>query len=1628
MPLSRFTNIEEIRSEPGLVRGVLWNQSAIAELDLDEVVVRPEFTPDVEVHIYTPTNETYLAGGPITDFVQRGDKIYIDYVSVFAKYGIKRGFFRVVVNVHYSITGDYEYPTLKVVETSSDGLEVLLKQFSPRANDTRPRTIVQDFLTAYPKAYERDFALNFGENQIFKILNYKRYLDDNVLAVRVSQVLPNELTDLTRVNIVEQLTDSWIDNISLDQLAPSTPISKLRGPNFEIESGYTTITETDFLNWNQLLGTNISTSQKIVDSFFSGSIAGVELGIDYTAFPNYVYYSSAAHRVANFKQKLESIEYYNERLGILNNVSGSSSGSLSVNIANVTKKIDNVVGSFDSFERWLYNEPTASIFTHGLSGSAIAGEGEFFAVTPYPKRIVNSKQVLYHSTASVSDTWYNDLYAAARSYDDNNPHALVKAIPLHIREDANNSEFETFVNMIAHHFDILYTYANSLTRVHVKEEHPKRGIDKDVLVDIARSQGWHLVNGNQASQLWKYKLGTNQSGEYASTGSIFSLSDEMITDEVWRRIVNNLPYILKTRGTERAIKALLNIYGIPQTILSIREYGGPLVGEEWPALTEDRYSYAVLFNSGSSIRYPAVHVSSSIANWGRRLGKNNVVPPQTREFRFRPSYTGSMLLYSQISSSGSPLMHIALEYTRSFSGSNTYGRINTVFARANGSAPVTSSTKWLPLYNGQYWNIRYGWTTPGIHFNTGSNTNTTYNIKVQQSSNFIRGKINFSASINITPNNANHYLVWSHPKDITKNIVHIGGNTGSADTLNVNSYLSHRMKGRVGTFSGSMQEYKEWLEFIDNAAFDDHTFNPTSYVSYLSPSSSYDTLVRHYTLGSELIGVNLNTFKIISSSHPNQAINDFTRANPYSTNATANNFKVPSDTQRGNFIPVEETYYIRGASLGANNPRSEKIRLEDNFLVRRLSPTNTAERSSFDTAPLDSNKLGLFYSFADQVNKDIFNQIGTIDLDDYVGDPDDEHELAYEDLKFFATQYWKKFNNSSDVNSFNRIFSQFDFSVFNQIKQTLPLRVDDVSGLLVEPNILERSKVQLTKPIKVENPQYDIVINQIPPTSSGVVTVPYEALIDNGETTVYTPSATFQEEYIGQTNLIQYTSSMNYCTIQTLPVDELMTYTASIIDSNYFVSKSGAFTYGYVKNYYGNQDVLFDPTSTKSTALWRDISVPIFSKFNWNEKIQTVTSGATISTGTVATGSYADQIRFKLDTYNQYDVHARPEIRFLDTANPFPSAAGYPTLEYTLLLAETETSDINSRITRVLDSQIFQAASNGAGKTVKFKSVLIPAQTHLVVILQMKLPAQTYLVYVGTQVSASITFQPNKAIKADGSQNMPYDTNYTASVANADIVTNAHNINWFIDNLGSSCLMYHNAAPQPFDIDGVDTNETLAAQLLMTNASGSDTWIYLGPTADGNPSINESFNDVADAIAPFTVDITDVFDGSGNFSWESGSFSTSNATSVSQIDFSWFRVYMTIDEVCHTARGAEINEPRTSGIYQKYIYHFSGSPSITNPIARNLAAAQSESLGIYYSRSLAPASYRDDFFETYERAFYTGTQLTATAVNQNSTNAALGNAPIIEIYEVNPNQIFYNSTPRQAGPGNTLDPGNITIR
>lgn len=1402
MPLDRFTNQEEILNTDGLVRGVEWRKGEYEALALDNLSVSLTDIDqlETELYVYTPQTGQYITGG-ITDKTNlRDGKLYIDYAGAIADFGIERGPFEVVVNIHQPVIGDYDNPILLAKEVSPDRREVLVT-LAPSVVDN----IFPEFLEEFDDAFELDLALNFGENRVYKIINFKRWRDDSQLAIRLYQPLPEDIELNSPSWIVEQLSDSFVDNVDLSVDSPEDEVIELRGPNFEIDASYATITETDFKSWNELLDANLSTSQQIVDKVFSGSLAGVELGIDYSGFQNFVFYSSATERVDNFKYKLELIEFYNDRINQLDQGSNTDDGALQGNIATARKRRDAVIGGFDNFERYLYNESTASLFTEHPNYTNYSAEGGFIGAKPYriqpwPKYLSEGKYVLHTVDSTLGTNWYNNVRATASLYDNESETALVKTIPEHIRLDTNNDQYELFVNMIGQHFDILYTYVDALTKTYKPQEHPKLGRSKEILYDVAESLGWKLTNGNQASALWQYTLGVDSgSGAYASTGSIFSKSNEDITTEVWRRIVNNLPYILKTRGTGRSVKALMNAYGIPQTLLSVREYGGPKISGDVPALIEDRFSYALQINSGSHLK----------------ISQNAGAQFKTREIRFKPAVKQSMTLFAFEENGAGDVCRVGLIYTGSYSGSTSYGRM--VIGDKDGNV---ETSPFLPLYDGEFWNLR---------MNTDAVPGTSHEIKVQKASDYITGKVIHSGSTEVVLEG-----LGGHPDDF----IYIGGGlAASGDTYNDINALSDDTF--LHYFSGSVQEYREWLELIDDNTFNLHTLNPTSYVATTDPTASYDKLFRHLPLGTDLDAIDLSTngTRVLSKHPKSGSRSPIVFQNYYE--ATTHGFDTPENAERGNFEPVEETYYIQGISLGANNPRSQKIRLENNELIRRLSPTNTAERSSFDFAPIDSNKLGLFYSQADQINKDIFNHVGDVELDDYVGDPDDEYAFKYDDLYHFSKEYWKKFANKNDVNAFIRIFSQFDFSLFNQIRQLLPERIDEAMGILVEPHALERAKEILTKRPTVTNPQYSAFIPEPVKIVTGSLPM-YEGAITSSaniitmESLYHTVSGSngysdVPGNYIARVGNASNSGSTDFSNRAIYPLDQLPGYTSSLAD------------------YSGD---------------WLSIQGDVFI------------DNAQVDQTTAITSTAPKTVIFEFhDALTQFETIRDVTVRMLHAAG----AAGRLHADYEL-----------------------QYNDNGRYRT--FAALRTP-----------------------------------KRIRNVYNEGPTYNTPLTFK----DIV---------------------------FPI----IDKPIRLKVTFTSNSASDTTVFV----------------------------------------------------------KFIELHHRIKRVNHEYLGRIVEGNRTSDIFDRVVNHFSGSESILDKKLRNNDHWVSQSLGLYYSQSLTPASYRDDFFASVENPYYEGCKITGPGVNQPTTIAALGNKPVIEVYEANANQLIYTVTPEPVQGGSKLivPPGNINVR
>lgn len=1045
MSLDRFINKSSLLALNRSSNGQLWTNEDLEILD-EQVLVPVD--PNIangqisEVHILSFYGD-YILGNHNAGYTfhdQASNSLLIDIGKVFKEANIQKGSYIITLNLFQELWGGLGRETFFVKEISPNRDEIHFKVDKKFLNEFEPlKAKIQNYID---NGTLNNVVINFGYNRIQKIINIR--FEDDGFYVKFYLPIYDDIIEKNKAWIQFEVTDPYVDTVVL---AP--PISKgflqsIKGPNFDLDTSLYSSNGTDFKNWNQLLDANLTTQQRIIEASLSGS-GLVQLNIDYSDFNNFVFYGSAEERTRNFHYKVSKIEEYSSSIEILLNSTASNTLFISSSVDINRNRINEITSNFDPWEKWLYFQSTASIFSHDITGS----------IRPYPKRLVSGSWKNYTLSSSNVQTWYNELVTSASDYDKQNMNRLWWSVPEHVIMEPGNSDFVLFVDMVGHHFDILYSYVNALTQIHERDEHPQRGTPNELLYSIAKSFGWQLQNTRQLDDLWKYKLGQTQQGTYEYSGSMFSLSSENQTHQIWRRIVNNLPYLYKTKGTPRSLKALMSIYGIPQTLISIKEYGGPSPREgSKPTLIEDRFIYKANFTGSNWIELPRRSIPNTSGSWG---GVTRV--PDSIVFRFNTEYSSSVSQSLWAIENGQnrtqvlsnlELVHIRAQTgTSSYSGSNAYGFLRLTQAQLSGSTFIShsSQTSYLPLFDDDSWSVH-------LYATSSIETSGSIFVKVQRTSDSLYGRIAHSSS-----------LAWSGSWNVNAawgtgslNYILLGGTTGSNSSR----------------FVGQIDGYKEYFETLEGSVFDAHTLNPSSYQAN-TETGSYYKLFRYFPLGLDQQRWDHSTYLQVSSSHPNRVANFDTTAS----------FKNWSGSQQLQYVSDNETYYIYAPSFGGNVVRSEKIRFEDSTLTRDLSPQTKVSKGSFDRSGFDTNRLAVVFAPSDQVNNDIYNHMGYLELDDWLGDPQFEFDNQYYELRRFRDEYFKKYQQRYDANALIRLVALYDYTFFEQIKQLVPGRSDLIAGVLLEGDLLSTPKVQITKRPTIENLTYEGILDDPIPSGSG---------------------------------------------------------------------------------------------------------------------------------------------------------------------------------------------------------------------------------------------------------------------------------------------------------------------------------------------------------------------------------------------------------------------------------------------------------------------------------------------------------------------------------------------------------------
>ena len=513
--------------------------------------------------------------------------IEIDPVADLQNLGYSSGEFKTRYNFFQNRLSNYINEALFIKEISPDRTELRLASIT-LTNDEIESVVTSLIQEIDDATYYVDYLLNFGGNDQVVAVNValNKAPEGYEVLFKLYQPLPLNIQEKDTLWVVEEIVSPYVFDINLDKLVIPPPPPTLRGPNFDIEipnQGTISTTYTDY-------STSLLSLQSLQNSSYYQILnlmatQSIQINVDYTDFDNFIFFSSAYQRLANFYTKAKQIEDYTNLISAYTPYVATTA-SLQTEINLYSSSINTLVSQFDGYESYLYFE--SSSYAWPKSGS----------LKPF--------QLLSTGSAAVI-TWYNSYTGSAQTYDNENYDNLIYAIPDFLRDDDNNSQYLIFLNMVGQYFDNIWIYLKAITDINLANNNLNKGISKDLVYNQLQSLGIKVYNSQAGESVDQFLVGANTGSSiwddnFTITGSYLNnIPRKDLVSELYKRIYHNLPLLLKQKGTVEGLDNLMTVFGIPNkayytvtsgsvqttwytpsgsaitsSILNVKEFGGSL--------------------------------------------------------------------------------------------------------------------------------------------------------------------------------------------------------------------------------------------------------------------------------------------------------------------------------------------------------------------------------------------------------------------------------------------------------------------------------------------------------------------------------------------------------------------------------------------------------------------------------------------------------------------------------------------------------------------------------------------------------------------------------------------------------------------------------------------------------------------------------------------------------------------------------------------------------------------------------------------------------------------------------------------------------------------------------------------
>jgi hypothetical protein len=880
-------------------------------------------------------------------------------------------------------------------------------------------------LTTYPfngTTEEKDaFYLTASgyENYIFN--NWPHYVGYTVFNGSNQYISGNDQDNKLLVSSSSLYVSAWIDpvvvnqNMILQVMSASTGPVKKHGYEFYVSGAI-----DPHVKFTLYSGSD-SVSVSAAFNIYTGSFNNVAAIYDQSAGLLSLYISSSL--VDSGSVTLNAIEFrpiefyvgsgtqYDSSLSIYEYYSGSLN---ELRVAHTASEL---------FHQRMYNKPIDAESYLKLNykfNESITGTGSIDKVIiDYSKSTLHGTTFNYDANFRVSGTvmlsdpgdpilysfhsgvmaFTSSVDLSASLYDQTNINYILRLIPedLLIEDERASGLLESFSLSIARYFDELKLFVDQFDNLRITN-YDEIDETPDVMLPLLKKYfGIKVTEHFRDANPLEFFFGD----KVLATGSLDTTLLE-VKNQFWRRILNNLSYIVKSKGKRHVIDAFLNTIGVNKNNISIKEYG---------------------HLPGSAIQDVRIHKEKTVSMLGMGTGSITAVPDTTGSYVKIPNlitanpgdFTVEAMMQlpytsaSYITSGSIELSQGAIWQfidPEQVTGSFTLLWNITNQAAGEGKFILTSSdgqlfsSSDLAVFDGDIVNIAAGLDAGGLPF---IDVRTVDIDELDLSS-------SEAGSVALTG-------VFTGSKyDFV-----IGANSGSIFE-----------NGTTGFFG----EIRYWNRVLSSSELDDHALNFES----IGIRNPFDTspLVGHWPLIEN------------SSSNATGILNNIQDLSRNGRIGTGSLFEVG--------INPYDRFLLEYNYL---SPNIDLKWTENKVRIRNRTELKLSEVAS-DTTEV-ALEFNLVDALNQDISK-IFSSLEIVN--NAVGNPINKYREDYETLEAYRRVYFDRLTREINFTDFFKLYKWFDRKLSNSIKQLLPARVQFVGGeQVIESHFLERPRYEYKYPI-----------------------------------------------------------------------------------------------------------------------------------------------------------------------------------------------------------------------------------------------------------------------------------------------------------------------------------------------------------------------------------------------------------------------------------------------------------------------------------------------------------------------------------------------------------------------------------